>query len=89
VTDGEKMEGYCSTGQSPQWAVVPVEVEEEEEEEEEEGLEQGGWECCAALWSRVIQDHRKCGPAEAPHSHTQPAFVIQPTGAAPGGRNMN
>jgi hypothetical protein len=26
----EKMEGYCSTGQSPQWAVVPVEEEEEE-----------------------------------------------------------
>jgi hypothetical protein len=27
------MEGHCSTGQSPQWAVVPM-----EEEEEEEGL---------------------------------------------------
>jgi hypothetical protein len=27
---GGKMEGYCSTGQSPQWAVVPVEEEEEE-----------------------------------------------------------
>jgi hypothetical protein len=26
----EKMEGYCSTGQSPQWTVVPVEEEEEE-----------------------------------------------------------
>jgi hypothetical protein len=25
------MEGYCSTGQSPQRAVVPVEEEEEEE----------------------------------------------------------
>jgi hypothetical protein len=24
----EKMEGYCSTGQSPKWAVVPVEEEE-------------------------------------------------------------
>jgi hypothetical protein len=24
------MEGYCSTGQSPQWAVVLVEEEEEE-----------------------------------------------------------
>jgi hypothetical protein len=23
----EKMEGYCSTGQSPQWAVVPMEEE--------------------------------------------------------------
>jgi hypothetical protein len=30
----EKMEGSCSTGQSPQWAVVPVEEEKEEEEEE-------------------------------------------------------
>jgi hypothetical protein len=28
----EKMEGFCLTGQSPQWAVVPVEEEEEEEE---------------------------------------------------------
>jgi hypothetical protein len=36
VTDGKKMEGCCSTGQSPQWAVVPVEEEQEEEEEEEE-----------------------------------------------------
>ena len=24
----EKMEGYCSTGQSPHWAVVPMEEEE-------------------------------------------------------------
>jgi hypothetical protein len=33
------MEGSCSTGQSPQWAVVPVEEEEEEEgEEEEDGM---------------------------------------------------
>jgi hypothetical protein len=31
VTDGEKMEGSCWTGQSPQWAVVPVEEEEEEQ----------------------------------------------------------
>ena len=32
------MEGHCSTGQSPQWAVVPMEEEEEKEggEEEEE-----------------------------------------------------
>jgi hypothetical protein len=30
----EKMEGSCSKGQSPQWAVVPIEEEEEEEEEE-------------------------------------------------------
>jgi len=26
------MEGHCSTGQSQQWAVVPMEEEEEEEE---------------------------------------------------------
>jgi hypothetical protein len=32
VGDGlEKMEGSCSTGQSPQWAVVLVEEEEEED----------------------------------------------------------
>jgi hypothetical protein len=30
------MEGHFSTGQSPQWAVVPMEEEEEKEEEEEE-----------------------------------------------------
>ena len=29
------MEGHFSTGQSPQWAVVPMEKEEEEKEEEE------------------------------------------------------
>ena len=32
----EKMEGRCSTGQRPQWAVMPMEDEEEEEEEEED-----------------------------------------------------
>jgi hypothetical protein len=25
VTERKKVEGYCSTGQSPQWAVVPME----------------------------------------------------------------
>ena len=30
------MEGHCSTGQSPQWAVVPM------EEEHEEGGGRGG-----------------------------------------------
>jgi len=35
VADRKKMEGHFSTGQSPQWAVVPMEEEEEEEEEEE------------------------------------------------------
>jgi len=32
------MEGHCSTGQSPQWAIVPMEEEEEEEEEEDDLL---------------------------------------------------
>ena len=36
----EKMEGYCSTGLSPQWAVVPMEEEGEEEEEEDEEEEE-------------------------------------------------
>jgi hypothetical protein len=30
VTDRKEMEGSCSTGQSSQWAVVPMEEEEEE-----------------------------------------------------------
>jgi hypothetical protein len=30
------MEGHCSTGQSPQWTVVPV--EEQEQEQEQEGV---------------------------------------------------
>ena len=30
VADRKKMEGHCSTGQSPQWAVVPMEEEEVE-----------------------------------------------------------
>jgi hypothetical protein len=29
----KKMEGSCLTGQSPQWAIVPVEEEEEEEDD--------------------------------------------------------
>ena len=31
AADRKKMEGQCSTGQSPQWAVVPIEEEEEED----------------------------------------------------------
>jgi len=31
VAERKKMEGYCSTGQSPQWAVVPMEEEKEDE----------------------------------------------------------
>jgi len=33
------MEEYCSTGQSPHWAIVPMEEEEEEAEAEEEAEE--------------------------------------------------
>ena len=29
VADRKKMEGHCSTGQSPQWVVVPMAEEEE------------------------------------------------------------
>ena len=31
MADKKKMEGHCSTGQSPQWAVVPMEEKEEVE----------------------------------------------------------
>jgi hypothetical protein len=31
----EKMEEYCSTGQSPQWAVVAMEEEEEDDDDDE------------------------------------------------------
>jgi hypothetical protein len=47
------MEGYCSTGQSPQRAVVPVEEEEEEEEDEEEEL------CKKNVKENVTMYHRK------------------------------
>jgi hypothetical protein len=30
VIDRDKMEGHCSTGQSPHWAVAPMEEEEED-----------------------------------------------------------
>ena len=29
MADRKKMEGHCSTGQSPQWAVVPMEEDKE------------------------------------------------------------
>ena len=35
----KKMEGHCLTGQSPQWAVVPMDEEEEDEEESAAGSE--------------------------------------------------
>jgi hypothetical protein len=42
VADRKKMEGHCSTGQSPQWAVVPMEEEEEEEAKREDEEEEDG-----------------------------------------------
>ena len=36
MADKNKMGGYCSTGQSPQWAVVPMEEEEEEDDEDDD-----------------------------------------------------
>jgi len=34
VADREKMDGHCSTGQSPQCAVVPMEEEEEHDDDD-------------------------------------------------------
>jgi len=49
------MEGYCSTGQNPQWAVVPMEEEEEEiEEEEEEGKRESWWQI-GKNWRDIIR----------------------------------
>jgi hypothetical protein len=54
------MEGSCSTGQSPQWAVVPVEEEEEDDEEEEEEEEEVYLSqfTTACLYYAVITDRR-------------------------------
>ena len=50
------MEGHCSTGQSPQWAVVPMEGEEEEEEEEvERDLQVLG----VRRWRELVADRKK------------------------------
>ena len=47
------MEGHCLTGQSPQWAVVPMEEEEEEEEEEEKNKKKGNREDFQKLRGRT------------------------------------
>jgi hypothetical protein len=49
------MEGSCSTGQSPQWAVVPV--EEEEDEEEVNCLQQFQMESCQPI--KRLRDEKK------------------------------
>ena len=43
-----KMEGHCSTGQSPQRAVVPMEEEQEQEQEEEKKKNKTEF-CCLAV----------------------------------------
>ena len=50
------MEGHCSTGQSPQWAVVPMEGEEQEEEEEvERDLQVLG----VRRWRELVADRKE------------------------------
>ena len=41
------MEGHCSTGQSPQWAVVPMEEEKEEEDDDDGRFYESVRECTA------------------------------------------
>jgi len=52
-----KMEGHCSTGQSPQWAVVPIE-EEEEQEQEGEGEDQEKMERGSRKRSSSVQSEK-------------------------------
>jgi len=57
------MEGHCSTGECPHWAVVPMEEEEEDEEEEEEEEDEDKgmslkqttikYDCSFVIWRRV------------------------------------
>jgi hypothetical protein len=56
------MEGYCSTGQSPQWAVVPVEEEEEEEEE--------------ALISQIYFGNETLDVSDSSSVHHQELFTV-------------
>ena len=50
------MEGHCSTGQSPQWAVVPMEEEEEEGEEE---VERDLQVLRVRRWRELVADRKK------------------------------
>jgi hypothetical protein len=45
------MEGYCSTGQNPQWAIVPMEEKEEEDEEEEDLAH------CVFFFAQVFEEY--------------------------------
>jgi len=46
------MEGHCSTGQSPQWALVPM---EEEEEEELKSDKNNGYFTCRPIYSYEVK----------------------------------
>ena len=52
------MEGHCSAGQSPQWAVVPMEEEEEEEKEEEEEVERDLQVLGVRRWRELVADRK-------------------------------
>jgi len=60
------MEGHCSTGQSPKWAVVPMEEEEEYVKimfilHRKHGvllLERAVDECCVGLVAVCFKNHR-------------------------------
>jgi len=52
------MEGHCSTCQSTQWDVVPMEDEEEEEAEEEEEEGEGGG-VGGRIWRVLVADRKK------------------------------
>jgi hypothetical protein len=59
------MEGYCSTGQSPQRVVVTVEEEEEEGEEEKDWAGIGNhlltcmWEAAANVYKTVVDSRQE------------------------------
>jgi hypothetical protein len=65
------MEGYFSTGQSPQRAVVPVEEEEEEEEWHREGIP-----VYASFSSEFFAPPNVC--MHFPHRRTSYAFIPHP-----------
>jgi len=57
------MEGHCSTGQSPQWAVMLMgeegEEEEEEKEKEEEEVERDLQVLGVKRWRELVADRKK------------------------------
>ena len=49
VADRKKMEGHCSTGQSPQWAVLPMAEEEEQQQQQQQQVM-----CRSKPWSKLF-----------------------------------